>query len=154
MSIVTRGIRQKRRKIAVCSICGQNKEMAFDSWYCNECQNEKRKRDTILNKKMVFEKYGGKCWCCGESIFEFLCIDHFDGTTVRERKTSYMVYLELLNSPKREGIRVSCFNCNSARAHYGECPHQRGKNESDANRRTDNDSNSDNAQTSVSGTNG
>jgi len=77
----------------------------------------------------VLEHYGGsppKCACCGESLLEFLTIDHINGGGNKERQkrgfnTAY--YLERENYPS--GYRVLCMNCNFALGHYKYCPHQK-----------------------------
>lgn len=67
-----------------------------------------------------------KCACCGESITEFLAIDHIEGGGNKERKRvgsgqPFFRWLEQNGYPL--GYQVLCHNCNMARAFYGACPH-------------------------------
>lgn len=67
---------------------------------------------------------GPACACCGETIIEFLCIDHMNGGGGKHRRS---INGNLYNWLKREGFptgfRVLCHNCNAAIGHYGRCPH-------------------------------
>lgn len=84
-------------------------------------QNKEMRR---LRKLRVFEKYGGKCACCGEGRFEFLCIDHVDDDGGVERMTLQVagIYRKLETLPVMEGYQVLCHNCNLAKAFYGYSP--------------------------------
>jgi hypothetical protein len=80
-------------------------------------------------KKMVFDHYGWVCRCCGETEEAFLTIDHInnDGAQHSKRhnpdrnRRSYKWYV-------KEGfpsdLQTLCWNCNSAKRKYGECPHK------------------------------
>ena len=68
-----------------------------------------------------------KCACCGESMFEFLSIDHIGGGGKAHRKkiggSSYLYsWLERNGFP--EGFQVLCHNCNQAIGIFGYCPHK------------------------------
>ena len=79
----------------------------------------------------VLAHYGGsKCVCCGETIQEFLAIDHINGGGNAHRKQIGRgnTYKWLKNNNFPPGFQVMCHNCNMAKAFYGECPHQRNKN--------------------------
>lgn len=72
------------------------------------------------------QHYGGYCACCGESQFEFLCIDHVNGNGAEHRKSikvSIYRWLERNNYP--EGFQILCYNCNMAKSNGKECPHAR-----------------------------
>jgi len=79
------------------------------------------------------QAYGGKCECCGETHFEFLEIDHPNNDGNKERRalgkwgTSFFAHLRTRGFPA--GYRVLCGNCNAARYHFGECPHERERRE-------------------------
>jgi hypothetical protein len=79
-------------------------------------------------KKRVFEHYSngpGVCKCCGETRFEFLCLDHINGGGRQHRKTfqgSVYYWIKKNNFPG--GFRVLCHNCNMALGFFGYCPHQ------------------------------
>jgi hypothetical protein len=79
----------------------------------------------------VIKHYGDKCMCCGETIKEFLCIDHINGGGCKHRKeigggSYFYVWLKKNNYP--DGFQVLCHNCNQAKSAYGECPHKDGRN--------------------------
>lgn len=81
-------------------------------------------------KREVFEAYGGKCVCCGETDLHFLTIDHTDGIVPEShrrngRRLSGTAFLYQI---RKEGYpdtcRILCWNCNCSHAYYGFCPHQ------------------------------
>lgn len=76
-------------------------------------------------RKIVFDHYGRKCSCCGETIPQFLTIDHVNGGGSRHRKARNRggVYLDIIRSGFPDSYRVLCMNCNWAIGQYGECPH-------------------------------
>ena len=73
------------------------------------------------HKLEMIDAYGGKCRICGESNWEFLCIDHINGGGKQHRKElglyrGYAFYKWL----KKQGYPVQdyqllCFNCNGAK---------------------------------------
>lgn len=89
----------------------------------------------VRAKLEAFTHYcGGKspaCACCGESIMDFLTLDHINGHGTKQRERirrgghSFCAYLRTRGYPP--GFRVLCFNCNCARR-LGPCPHERLKN--------------------------
>lgn len=91
-------------------------------------RNERRKQLRIKSRLELIEHYGGKCACCGESNYKFLCIDHIDGGGNKERFSSgihsshdHIIFLKKNNYPNY--IQILCYNCNMAKHHYGVCPH-------------------------------
>ena len=77
----------------------------------------------------MLARYGGKCFCCGETRWEFLALDHINGGGSRERGSRIYTpgngmywWLKKNNWPK--GFRAACHNCNSAAAFYLSCPHR------------------------------
>ncbi len=79
-------------------------------------------------RQLVYDYYGGKCACCGETQFEFLSIDHIHGGGTKHRKEENIrgasVIDWLLRNGLPEGFQVLCHNCNQAKGYYGKCPHQ------------------------------
>lgn len=83
-------------------------------------------------RRAVIEHYGGgstpKCACCGETLFEFLTIDHINGGGNQFKiKTGIKgdgLYRWLIKNNYPKGYRVLCMNCNHSYGHYGYCPHQ------------------------------
>ena len=77
-------------------------------------------------KNKVFEHYGKTCACCGESIKEFLTIDHINGNGTKHRKKiNNNLYIWLVTNNFPEGFQTLCFNCNWGKhINDGICPHQ------------------------------
>ncbi len=78
-------------------------------------------------KMEVLCHYGGslpKCACCGETLIEFLSIDHINGGGNKERKEMGNTYDHIRRNNFPPGYRVLCMNCNFALGHFGYCPHQ------------------------------
>lgn len=66
------------------------------------------------------------CKCCGETIYEFLSLDHIDGGGTQHRKSLGSKYIisELISLGMPVGYQVLCHNCNMAKGFYGVCPHK------------------------------
>jgi hypothetical protein len=92
----------------------------------NESSRVSKKKYEETARKAVFEHYGNKCACCGESIKEFLTIDHIDGGGTKHRKEikeKIITWLYRNNFP--EGFQTLCFNCNWGKhINGGICPHK------------------------------
>ncbi len=77
-------------------------------------------------KNSVLDHYGRECVCCGENIFEFMTVDHMNGSGLKHRtaikRRSMWSWLCANNYPN--DFRILCWNCNSAIGSYGKCPHQ------------------------------
>lgn len=77
---------------------------------------------------IVLTHYGGnppKCACCGETIYEFLCLDHMKGDGAEHRREiGNDIYYWLIKNDFPEGYQVLCYNCNNAKAYYKTCPHK------------------------------
>lgn len=97
----------------------------------NKNANNDNQRSRSLRIKLeTISAYGGKCVCCGEPDYHFLCIDHInnDGNTHRKAlgRSGGHVFYEWLKGrgfPKDE-FQLLCFNCNNGKEFYGVCPHQ------------------------------
>lgn len=81
------------------------------------------------NRQACLDAYGGKCTCCGENTYEFLCIDHIANDGKQHRLTltkgGDSIYRWLKRNNYPDGFQVLCHNCNLAKAFYGICPHQK-----------------------------
>lgn len=78
-------------------------------------------------RRNVIEAYGHTCTCCGETAFEFLCIDHVNNDGGDERRagligTALLRHVKRLGYPK-DRYQLLCHNCNQAKGYYGYCPH-------------------------------
>lgn len=77
-----------------------------------------------LNKRSAFlEMYGGKCVCCGESIAEFLTIEHKLGQKGKKRESAYKAYSNATEDYNPDIYEILCYNCNCAKGKLGYCPH-------------------------------
>ena len=79
----------------------------------------------------VLIHYGGdppKCSCCGESIVEFLTLDHINNDGAEHRKrigkwSGHAYYIWIIKNNFPPLFQVLCYNCNCAKGCYGSCPH-------------------------------
>lgn len=90
------------------------------------------KDDKERAKLAVFTHYGGnppKCNCCGETILDFLSIDHINGYNGAGPRGGWFLYRRLIKLKFPQEFQVLCHNCNWAKGLRGKCPHQ-NKNDS------------------------
>lgn len=115
---------------------GTDKERAYwrkksREWYRNN--KEKGRAMNLKSHRKVREEtikhYGESCACCNENNIAFLCLDHIDGGGGKQRRqlkknggSGFYFWLRKNGYPK--GYQVLCYNCNNAKAKYGQCPHQ------------------------------
>ncbi len=84
-------------------------------------------------KMKVFSHYGGtppRCACCGESLVQFLSLDHMNGRGMAEFKRlhgSNGVYRFLVRTGFPGGYQILCMNCNFAKGKFGSRPHDTEK---------------------------
>jgi hypothetical protein len=80
-------------------------------------------------KKQVYEHYCGgtpMCMCCGETIQQFLSLDHInnDGAAHRKQFPAGQVYLDIIRRGFPPAYDILCMNCNwGRRMNKGVCPH-------------------------------
>ena len=92
-------------------------------------KNNNRKYRSDLRMETISHYSNGtmKCSCCGESIYDFLTIDHINNDGFIDRKnysTPNGFYLSLKNKNYPPGYQVLCYNCNMGRErNAGICPH-------------------------------
>lgn len=115
-----------------CKLCSRSRLRA---WYQANKEHVKQKgikyrRNQRLGVLIAYAGSPPKCECCGETILEFLAIDHVNGNGSRHRSTisssrsSTRLYTWLRKNKYPEGFQVLCHNCNSAKGFYGICPHK------------------------------
>lgn len=86
-----------------------------------------------LRKEVLTHYCNGKepfCDCCGESHFEFLCLDHKYGDGAEHRKevgSSMGAYNWARKNNYPDRFRVLCHNCNFCFGAWGCCPHAKDK---------------------------
>lgn len=128
---------EKRKQRGVCKTCASPSLPGLT--YCEVHQRrmrERMKKQSAEYRSLVFDHYGRKCECCGETIIEFLTIDHVDGGGTKHRKTlggksGTWFYRWLVKQGFPKGYRTLCYNCNCGRHHRGDgvCPHERMRRE-------------------------
>jgi hypothetical protein len=91
------------------------------------------KKHRIKLKLEVLTHYGGdppKCVCCGETILDFLSIDHINDDGANQRRkincsSGNQFYLWLKKNNFPEGYQVLCMNCQfGKRLNDGVCSHK------------------------------
>jgi len=105
------------------------------SLFSESKKEERRTQERAYNavhrkhlKDQVFN-HGWKCSCCGESIIEFLTIDHINGGGGKHRKETgwgARFYRWLIKNNFPSEFRTLCMNCNWGRK-LGTCPHEKLK---------------------------
>lgn len=78
--------------------------------------------------------YGKECICSGETIKEFLTIDHEEGNGNDHRKSLFgynvggvHMYRWLKKNSFPAGYRILCMNCNWGTRYNKVCPHKKGE---------------------------
>lgn len=125
--------RQQRRTERVCTVCVKPLT-ADDRAMCPGCaakNAEKQRKAAKLLREQVLAEYGGVCKCCGETEPKFLHVDHVfnDGAEHRRSIGGRNEGCNLYKWLKRNGFpkdrfQLLCANCNFAKGHYGQCPHE------------------------------
>lgn len=88
----------------------------------------KKMREYVQSlKQKVYDIYGNKCKCCGETNKEFFAVDHIEGGGSIERRKlgSRGIFLSALKPDFQKGkYQLLCHNCNMSMGFYGYCPHK------------------------------
>lgn len=116
-----------RKSQGLCVRCGieAKPESSLCEEHCNSAANRNRTslRERVPQyKKAVFDHYGRKCECCGETEQEFLQIDHVYGGGCIHYKSARQMYRWLCTHGFPLGFQTLCASCNWARR-SGNCPH-------------------------------
>ncbi len=127
----------KRKARGVCYRCtlpAMTGKVGCEKHMREACAKGKIKNAAI--RKRVFDHYGWACKCCGETIQEFLTLDHINGGGTAHRKslkggksgTSF--YRWVVENGYPTDLETACMNCNWGRRWYnGICPHERQRRE-------------------------
>ncbi len=102
---------------------------------CKECMNPKSRvalqawtkdlrREVLAHySKSLFPS----CQCCGETLIEFLALDHLVGSSradYAKHGTSAAVFANIKNTGFPKGYQCLCHSCNESLGHRGYCPHR------------------------------
>lgn len=105
------------------------KKRANSDDFCNSERARSRKYWFDLRQKAL-DTYGRQCACCGESIDEFLTIDHMDNDGAAHRRTLKTrgagIWKWLRDNSYPSNFQTLCMNCNLGKhKNGGVCPHQK-----------------------------
>jgi hypothetical protein len=103
------------------------KRMAYKKAYDKLPKRKDYHKSLIIKRReLVFNHYGNKCVCCGESNQAFLSIDHInnDGAKHKRELGRRTLYTWLIKNMFPDGFQLLCMNCNCAKQWWGKCPHQ------------------------------
>lgn len=104
--------------------------------FCAECLERGRdaqRRSKAQATTTIINHFDGKCACCGESLLQFLTIDHVNNDGHIERKlhnnSGNIEYIRLAKRIAANEVitdrQLLCYNCNLGKARNGgTCPHQ------------------------------
>jgi hypothetical protein len=134
LAFFTTDSNKKKRHDDRCKAC---KAEAMRDW--RKLDPEKfRKREQEQNKKLkaiVHTAYGNKCACppCGETIPQFLTIDHKNNDGNKQRLKLFgrnrggaaqTLYRYIIKNGFPSDLQLLCYNCNNGkRWNNGICPH-------------------------------
>ena len=123
-----------RLAAGLCTSCGEPATAGFGR--CEKhrkISSDQAKQYRNRCRLIVIERYSNgtnRCACCGETIIDFLTIDHINGggrkhcreVTGGFSSSKFYQWLEKQGFP--DGFQVLCWNCNCGRAKNGGiCPH-------------------------------
>lgn len=96
---------------------------------CADCSARFKALNRALKLSVLTHYSSGKpeCACCGESIVDFLSIDHInnDGAAHRKEIGQSKLYGWLKKNKYPAGYQVLCMNCNFGKGiNGGVCPHK------------------------------
>ncbi len=97
---------------------------------CKECYNKITKDIWVSVRKKIFDHYGWFCRCCGETMPQFMSLDHVnnDGFLDKhpngKKKSGKALYLLVLKQGFPDKYQTLCMNCNWGKKISGICPHK------------------------------
>lgn len=97
--------------------------------YCNTHYVQKTTKE---HRRIIINHYSNGeniCNCCGESIYEFLTIDHINNDGAEHRRKIGLgsrIYLWIIKNNFPKEFQILCYNCNCARFRTKDkkCPHE------------------------------
>lgn len=122
-----KNLREERKNKGLCPVCG-NRKSCDGRYCCRQCTQRGKKYLNDLKRKVI-KGYGNKCKCCGETVWQFLSVDHSVERGADERRrigtrvNSGSFYRRLIKEHFPSEYQCLCFNCNLSLGFYGYCPH-------------------------------
>lgn len=135
--------RNRYQKHKVLGLCGCGKERDEGRKTCSLCReravdyytrNKSRclataSRTCLKLRSQIYEAYGNKCACCGESEVLFMQVDHVNNDGEAHRKlrgeSVVQIYRDVIKSGFSPDYQLLCANCNHGKMrNKGICPHQ------------------------------
>ncbi len=95
-----------------------------DPEFMERLRGQTNERNRKLRREVI-SLYGGVCECCGIDDWRFLTLEHKQGGGYvhRKKRGARGVYYDARKTFDPDTFGVLCWNCNSAKGMYGECPH-------------------------------
>lgn len=107
-----------------------NNQTGRQPW-CRLCRRKDGKELYERMRMEALRKYSvtpyPSCVCCGETVIQFLGLDHINGGGRQHRRTvgnGYAYYRWLKKHEWPDGFQTMCHNCNQAKGQCGRCPHE------------------------------
>lgn len=98
---------------------------------CKPCKNEQTRMVWRKLRIEIFDYYGWECKCCGETMRQFLSLDHInndgylDKNPNGDKKSGKELYLLVKKQGFPSKYQTLCMNCNwGKKVNNGTCPHQ------------------------------
>jgi hypothetical protein len=94
----------------------------------------KQQREYVFRKRSAILDYYSRgkmcCMCCGEDTYEFLALDHINGSGNEHRRqtsttSNHRLYNWIFENNFPPIFQVLCHNCNVAKGTKSLCPHKR-----------------------------
>lgn len=108
----------------------ENKKLISDKMKVYYKETYKQKLAEL--RLRLIQGYGSKCNCCGESMIEFLDLDHVnnDGHIDRKQFSWTAMYKKVIAENFPPQYQILCSNCNQGkRRNNGICPHKKACND-------------------------
>ena len=129
-----------------CKICYKKRRADYvarmrktkPEWF-KKTQSASKTKNRKQYKNTVYDHYGRKCVCCGETEPLFLSIDHVNNDGAQWRREHFgsrtkgsgtHLYRWLIKNNFPKGFQVLCMNCQvGKRDNKGICPHKARRND-------------------------
>ena len=123
-------LRDQRKSEGLCTNCGNETDGKARCQRCREVYNNRIQQ----MKDKCYKHYGGyECACCGETIKQFLTVDHINNDGAAHRRSmknksdgsGKQLYSWIINNNFPPMFQILCSNCNFGKhKNGGICPHK------------------------------